>query len=231
MKPENWWASTSGHQAGAGSSRWHERGGNSQVLLAGHSVDFTATLQGEQVTDSWKSGFLCPLNFYIWLVGNIWDSVLYAFKAWSIPELSQEGTHGVALDHQRALSIPAACSGGFSQLLLSEPSQMGISRNTCKARLASDVPKSWVPLSVKPWSRSARVKTSQRRNEFLLSAASPLVFHRWEKKLRWRWLNVGARVALSQWEVQAPFHHIRNGHLKLATSPHPSVASMFVYVK
>lgn len=40
------------------------------------------------------------IEYDIWLVCNISDCVLYAFKAWSIPEFSQEGTHGVTLDHQ-----------------------------------------------------------------------------------------------------------------------------------
>lgn len=52
--------------AGTGSSHWHERGGNSQVLLAGHSVDFTAVLKGERERArnslTWKSGFLYQLN-------------------------------------------------------------------------------------------------------------------------------------------------------------------------
>lgn len=52
-----------------------------------------------------------------------------------------------------------------------------------------------------------------------------------EEILRWSRLDLGMKAALSRREVQAPFLQIRNSHLKLASSPHPSGDLLFIYVK
>lgn len=180
MKPENWWASTSSHQAGTGSSHWHERGGNSQVHLAGHWVDFTAMFQGEQVTDSWKSGFWCPLNmiFDLFIISQTvfcMHSRHGVFQ--SFPRKGPTELHLITKSSLDSYCLFRRIFTASLEWALSDADQ----QKHCKARQASDVPKSWIPLSVKPWIRLASVKTSRRRNEFLLSAALPLAFQSWEK--------------------------------------------------
>lgn len=123
---------------------------------------------------------LVSIEYDIWLVCNISDCVLYAFKAWSIPEFSQEGTHESHLITKSSLDSCCLFRRIFTASLEWALSDADPQKH-CKARQASDFPKSWIPLSVKPWIRLASVKTSQRRNEFLLSAALPLAFQSWEK--------------------------------------------------
>lgn len=95
----------------------------------------------------------------------------------------------------------------------------------CKAWLASDVPKCWIPRSINPWSRPDSL---WRPHSAGMNSFFQLPYHLFsivEKNLRWSWLNVGIKPGRSPGSVSS------DSHLKLATSPNPSVDFVFVYVK
>lgn len=132
--------------------------------------------------------------------------------------------------------------GRISQPLLNEYSRMQISRSTVRPgshQLFLNAATLWLsapgaaPQQPGGWSRldSLSGKTSQHRNEFLLSATLPLVFpsgENFEVEL------VRCRRKGCIKPVRSPgsrFHQIRSSHLKLATPPNPSEGFMFIYVK
>lgn len=135
-----------------------------------------------------------------------------------------------------------ACPGGFSQPLLNEhfssdaagerpagPDSHQMVLNAGILSTSTPGSTSAAPGARADWTLCPRRPHSAGMNSFF--QLPDHLFSIVEKIWRWSWLNVGMRAALNQREVQAPFHQIRNSHLKLAASPNPSVDSVFVYVK
>lgn len=201
-------------------------GRTSISTLAAHTVDFPAVIKGErereQVTDSWKSGFLYQLNVIsdLFLISETMFCMHSRHGVFQ--SFPRDGTNGVALDHQEPSQFLLPAREDFRSLswvntlrCWSAETLRGLTSIRCSERLNS--------LQRQPMEQTRQFVCEDLTAQEWIPSFS--LFSIVEKNLRWSWLNVGIEPAKSPGSVSS------DSHLKLATSPEPSVDFMFVYVK